>query len=97
MDAPEGLGIAGEVAWKRGVRELELDGSNELALGALEMFCHALDRAALIRKAWREAGEPVVETYRNGVVGQNMFLKALQDAEAHADRLRRGLPKRADG
>ena len=94
MNPPEGLGLAGEVAWNRALRELDLDGEDDLAVGAVETWCHAIDRVALIRKTWRQAGEPIVETFKNGLVGQSVLLRVLEGAERHEERLRRSLPKR---
>lgn len=61
---------------------------------ALEQYAGAMERLALVERAWEAADRPIVVRHGNGTVGIAPLWRALQDQEIHAERLRRPLLRR---
>jgi hypothetical protein len=61
---------------------------------ALETYAGAMERLALVQRAWENADRPIVVRHGNGTVGMAPLWKALHEQETHVDRLRRPLLRR---
>ena len=54
-------------------------------------YCAAQERVVLLREEWDRQDRPLLAKGSRGQPVPHALLRALQDAERHADHLRRGL------
>jgi hypothetical protein len=75
--------------WKKGV--LPVSEGASLRADAVKRYLEAQRRADLAREEWIAADRPFTVTHANHVQGLHPAYRALEQAEAHADKMARAL------
>lgn len=70
---------------------------SDLAKDAVEAYEKAVERAVILRGAWEELGKPAMSEGSTGQAVPHPLLKAINEAEVIADRLRERLVSKRQG